>query len=84
MKKIIALLTALFVLGFASGPVMARSGPAPNSGDGISDGSGMEGGPNSGNGNAPGPAPSSGDGNPDGSGMDGGNAAGGGQGSASK
>ncbi len=84
MKKIIALLTALFVLGFASGPVMAGSGPAPNSGDGVSDGSGMDGGPNSGNGNAPGPAPSSGDGVSDGSGMDGGNAAGGGQGSASK
>ena len=84
MKKIIALLTALFVLGFASGPLMAGSGPAPNSGDGVSDGSGMDGGPNSSNGNAPGPEPISGDGDPDGSGMDGGNASGGGQGSTSE
>jgi len=52
-------------------------GPAPNSGDGISDGSGMDShnGPNgdgtsaSGNGSN-GPAPNSGDGIPDGSGMD--------------
>ncbi|MBN1281195.1 MAG: hypothetical protein JXA00_06060 [Candidatus Thermoplasmatota archaeon] len=49
-------------------------GPAPNSGDGIPDGSGLEPpyGPqfagNSGNGYGPGPAPNSGDGIPDGPG----------------
>ena len=72
MKKLIALLTVLFVLGFNTGPVIAGSGPsgpAPNSGDGVSDGSGMDGGPSSDNGNAQGPAPNSGDGVPDGSGL---------------
>jgi len=72
MKKIIAFLTALFVFGFASGPVMAGPGPAPNSGDGSSDGSGfdMDIGPNSDSGVAPGPAPNSGDGVNDGSGFE--------------
>ncbi len=73
MKKIIALLTILFVLGLAAGPAISgagASGPAPDSGDGISDGSGMDSGPNSDGGNSPGPAPNSGDGVPDGSGMD--------------
>ena len=41
-------------------------GPAPNSGDGISDGSGFEGDPSS---PGEGPAPNSGDGVPDGSGF---------------
>jgi hypothetical protein len=45
MKKFIVLLTTLFLLGFTAGSVVAGSGPAPNSGDGISDGSGMDGGP---------------------------------------
>lgn len=45
-------------------------GPAPNSGDGVSDGSGMDG--QNGDPDGHGPAPNSGDGIPDGSGMDGG------------
>ncbi len=72
MKKLIALLTILFVMGFTNASVMAGSGPsgpAPNSGDGISDGSGMDGGANSDSGNSQGPAPNSGDGVPDGSGF---------------
>lgn len=62
---------AITTVWAGSGP----SGPAPNSGDGVSDGSGFgeEGGPdhgpNSGNGNSQGPAPNSGDGVPDGSGF---------------
>lgn len=46
-------------------------GPAPNSGDGVSDGSGFDADPNgSGKGSNPvGPAPNSGDGIPDGSGF---------------
>jgi len=54
-----------------------HQGPAPNSGDGISDGSGFDSpnGPNgdgtSASGNGPnGPAPNSGDGVPDGSGFE--------------
>ena len=45
-------------------------GPAPNSGDGVSDGSGFEGDvcPNE-DAPSPGPAPNSGDGIPDGSGF---------------
>jgi len=70
MKKLIALLTALFILGFATGPIFAGSGPAPNSGDGISDGSGLDSPNGPGNDGSPGPAPNSGDGVPDGSGMD--------------
>jgi len=47
-----------------------HEGPAPNSGDGIPDGSGMD-DPANGNpdANSPGPAPNSGDGIPDGSGF---------------
>ena len=65
MNTIFALMAALLVLSLASGP-------APNSGDGIPDGSGMDTqmGPNSTRGDSPGPAPNSGDGIPDGSGMD--------------
>ncbi|MCD4721278.1 MAG: hypothetical protein K8S13_15665 [Desulfobacula sp.] len=71
MKKVIALLTIVFVLGFGTIPGIAGDGPAPNSGDGISDGSGMDtqNGPNGNNETAPGPAPNSGDGIPDGSGF---------------
>ena len=47
-------------------------GPAPSSGDGSSDGSGMD-GHNGDSGDGHGPAPNSGDGDPDGSGMDGNN-----------
>jgi hypothetical protein len=50
-------------------------GPAPNSGDGISDGSGMDG--HNGDSDGHGPAPNSGDGVSDGSGMDGHNGDGG-------
>ncbi|MBA3010146.1 MAG: hypothetical protein KKF12_00495 [Proteobacteria bacterium] len=72
MKKLIILLTTLFILGFAMGPAMAGNGPAPNSGDGIPDGSGMDGGPygpSGDSGDSRGPAPNSGDGIPDGSGF---------------
>ena len=64
MKKFIALLTVLLVLGICAGPALSGDGPAPNSGDGISDGSGMDtqNGPNSDSGESPGPAPNSGDG----------------------
>jgi hypothetical protein len=61
MNTVIALL--LFAMGFFTGP-------APNSGDGVPDGSGMHAtvGPNGSSDRAPGPAPNSGDGIPDGSG----------------
>ena len=70
MKKVcILLLAVLFVF---SCTVMAdgsdQKGPAPNAGDGVPDGSGMEpGGPDA---DGYGPAPNAGDGVPDGSGMD--------------
>ena len=65
IETIITLMTAaLLALGFSIGP-------APNSGDGVPDGSGMHStvGPNGNGDNAPGPAPNSGDGIPDGSGF---------------
>jgi len=78
MKKSISILVVLFSLIMLSQAMASDgpAGPAPNSGDGISDGSGFESpnGPNgdgasdSGNGTA-GPAPNSGDGIPDGSGF---------------
>jgi len=54
-------------IGGSSGP----AGPAPNSGDGVSDGSGFDGpnGSNGGGDGGAGPAPNSGDGVPDGSGF---------------
>lgn len=79
MKKLAALalaltLTVLFApssFAAAAGPV----GPAPNSGDGVSDGSGLEPrtGPNAPETSPapePAPAPCSGDGDPDGVGLD--------------
>jgi hypothetical protein len=75
MKRVLMLaVIALFALAplayAASGPM----GPATNSGDGISDGSGFDtpNGPNStlSTGKSVGPAPNSGDGIPDGSGFD--------------
>ena len=79
MKKLIVVMSilALFAANFslASEAEFGPNGPAPNSGDGIPDGSGMDGnnGPNgtgSGSGDGPtGPAPNSGDGIPDGSGF---------------
>ena len=68
MKKLILILMVVFTIAVtvpgwspaANGP----TGPAPNSGDGICDGSGLD----SSNGNGPGPAPNSHDGIPDGPG----------------
>ncbi len=71
MKKISivfsVLICASLIFGIASA---ASAGPAPNSGDGISDGSGFD-QPNSNNEDSlgKGPAPNSGDGIPDGSGF---------------
>ncbi|MFC1942647.1 hypothetical protein ACFLWU_05470 [Chloroflexota bacterium] len=67
---LIVLLAGAALADDSSGPM----GPAPNSGDGVPDGSGFEGtnGPNGtiGSGSGPiGPAPNSGDGIPDGSGF---------------
>jgi hypothetical protein len=80
MKKLILLAVAVVFVcaslayaGGNSGPM----GPAPNSGDGIPDGSGFDGpngpsGAGTGSGSGPrGSAPNSGDGIPDGSGFDG-------------
>jgi len=73
MKSLIVVaLVAMFVVTMFGGLAIAgvQEGPAPNSGDGVSDGSGMEPSPN---GNpkvdSPGPAPNSGDGVSDGSGF---------------
>ena len=69
-KKIIAIITSfLFLAVIITGNAIAETyygEPAPNHGDGISDGSGfdMPNGPSQG----PGPAPNSGDGIPDGPG----------------
>jgi len=70
MRRVLAL---LLVLVFAVSGVTAvyagiAPGPAPNSGDGVSDGSGMRPLP-VGPGEAVGPAPNSGDGVSDGSGF---------------
>ena len=65
-------LVAVLAATMLSGPALAgmQEGPAPNSGDGVPDGSGMDdplnGNPNA---NSPGPAPNSGDGVSDGSGF---------------
>ncbi len=75
-KLLVVLLVVTFILATAS-IVFANSsgpmGPAPNAGDGISDGSGFEPpiiGGRVGYGSEPkGPAPNSGDGIPDGSGF---------------
>lgn len=68
-NSIVTVLVVLFLLGTNS-YVFSSNGPAPNSGDGISDRSGMDtqNGPNSDTGNSDGPAPNSGDGDSDGSG----------------
>ena len=70
MRRLLVLVLALV---FALGGTMAAyagiaPGPAPNSGDGISDGSGLTPMP-AGPGETPGPAPNAGDGIPDGSGF---------------
>ena len=71
MKKVLVLLI-LIALAFSATTLAASNGnlvAAPNSGDGVSDGSGFDMEPGSnGVGDAFGPAPNSGDGFPDGSG----------------
>ena len=83
MKEIFALMMALLLVTMLCGSVLAdqgtesnpgeefSDGSAPNSGDGVPDGSGMgspfqNGDPST---ESPGPAPNSGDGIPDGSGF---------------
>ena len=71
MKKILGAAILLLVLAsMVCGIAAASVGPAPNSGDSVSDGSGFE-QPNYQNEDNPGvgPAPNSGDGTPDGSGF---------------
>ena len=73
MKKIVSAIVLLVVASMLCGIVAAADssvGPAPNSGDGVSDGSGFE-QPNGQYEGSPGdgPAPNSGDGIPDGSGF---------------
>ena len=77
MKKWISVVIMFAMIGMMQLPVFASDagpmGPAPNAGDGVSDGSGFESpnGPIGETGNeGSGPAPNSGDGIPDGSGMD--------------
>ena len=70
MKVLLVIIAVIILLAATSGPV----GPAPNAGDGISDGSGLEApyGTNGavGSGSGPvGPAPNAGDGISDGSGF---------------
>ena len=72
MKKLLVLISLILLLGGTVSSVMSAggpSGPAPSSGDGVSEGSDLDSGPNSDAGDAPGPAPNSGDGVSDGSGF---------------
>jgi len=74
MKKTVILTCLVIGIIAIAGNAMANSiGPAPNSGDGISDGSGLEPTPNGegvlGDGHGE-PAPNSGDGVPDGPGWE--------------
>jgi len=69
MKRLLAvLLVVLLVLGGLTAYAAVATGPAPNAGDGISNGSGIDPEP-VGPGETPGPAPNAGDGIPDGSGF---------------
>ena len=73
MKRILVIVTVIFcVLSIiATAAEKGNLAPAPNSGDGVSDGSGFNivpGSNSDGAGDASGPAPNSGDGVPDGSG----------------
>ena len=63
---VVCILLAIFLLAGFGGMVNAQRGPAPNSGDSVSDGSGFDG--IYGSANGCGPAPGSGDGIQDGSG----------------
>jgi hypothetical protein len=68
MKRVLALLVvAMLVFAGVAVAGMVAPGPAPNAGDGVSDGSGLDPAP-AGPGKTPGPAPNSGDGIPDGPG----------------
>ena len=73
MKRLLLVLVfvviSALIFNFSALAGRDSQGPAPNSGDGISDGSGMDG--QNGNSGGFGPAPSSGDGVSDGSGLDG-------------
>ncbi|NPV62051.1 MAG: hypothetical protein HPY61_05365 [Methanotrichaceae archaeon] len=65
---LVAMLVATMFVGAASAGI--QEGPAPNSGDGVPDGSGMDDPLNENPGaNSPGPAPNSGNGVSDGSGF---------------
>ena len=73
MKRKTIVITVCLVIGIVviAGNAMADGmGPAPNSGDGIPDGSGFESPNSEGLGNGPGPAPNSGNGIPDGPGWE--------------
>jgi hypothetical protein len=70
MRRLIALMVVLLLV-LAGLAAYAGPGPAPNSGDGVPDGSGYETPPGPiGSGDPFGPAPNAGDGISDGSGMD--------------
>jgi len=74
-RKIIVIMACLVIVivGIVGNAMADGMGPAPNSGDGIPDGSGFDPpiGPNGEKlGNGPGPAPNSGDGIPDGPGWE--------------
>lgn len=70
MKKWLVVFCVIMVFAFIGGTALGNGyghgSPAPNSGDGVSDGSGFEEVPPS---PGRGPAPNSGDGIPDGSGF---------------
>jgi hypothetical protein len=64
MKKLLVLISVFLLLGASVSSVMSANGPAgpaPNSGDGVSDGSGLDApnGPQDDPGTAPGPTPNS-------------------------
>jgi len=74
VRKLIVLLVVVVMVLATAGSALASNGPAgpaPNSGDGVSDGSGFDGtnGPLGNVDGDTGPAPNSGDGIPDGSGF---------------
>ena len=72
MKKILIIAAIVIIVGIGAIVVAGNHGkspgPAPNSGDGIPDGSGFASFDGQGPGYGPGPAPNSGDGVPDGPG----------------
>jgi len=73
MRKLLVLLMVLVVSTMAVwGAANVPVGPAPNAGDGVSDGSGIDApvGPSVGVGDAFGPAPNAGNGVSDGSGLE--------------